>query len=135
MKSKVTLLKSMYYMPAVVGSLRCVITLVILIWNPQHMSFRLLQVFPLLVLLFTLFSYMKLYSDGDPVVSLLLPTIVQFLAILLFKRTLEIVPFIVPLLLDVIFLVVKGIKAEAFPFEIEGDEENEDDFHDLESEE
>lgn len=135
MKSKVTLLKAMYYMPVVIGCLRCVITLVILIWNPQQMSLRFLQVLPLLVLMFTLFSYLKLYSDGDPVVSLLLPSIAQFLIILVFKRTLEIVPFVVPLLLDAMFLVAKGIKAEAFPFEVEGEEEHEDDFNDLEIEE
>lgn len=134
MKSRIKLLKTMFYLPVAIAAVRCLLTLVILVGNPQNMSFRFFQIFPLGILLFSMFTYMKLYSDGDPVITLMLPTIIQFLAIFIFKRKLEIVPFILPLMLDIIFLVVKGIKATSFPFEIEGEDSLEDDFQDLELE-
>lgn len=125
-----TKLRVYYYAPVLIAVLRLIVTAIILAINPQNMSLRFFQVIPIGVLLATIFMYMKLYSDGDPVVSLLMPTIIQVICIFVFKKQVEIVPFIVPVFLDAVFLVVKGIKASCYPFEIEG-EEDEDDFQDF----
>lgn len=122
MSSKTAILKTMFWAPLVVALFRVVITLIILIWNPQAMSFRFIQLIPLAVILGTSFFYFKLYSDGDPVISLALPTIIHFVLILVFKRTLEVIPFVVPVILDILYLVVKGIKGSMYPFEFEGDD-------------
>lgn len=132
MKSRIFRLKVFFYAPVVIALLRCLVTFIIFVMNPQNMSLRFLQIIPVGVLLFSLFTYLKLYSDGDPVISLLLPTILHFIVILVFKRSVEIIPFLVPLFFDGAYLVVKGIKASLYPFEIEGEEEEEDDFQDLE---
>lgn len=126
MKSKLQTLRMMFYAPLIAGAFRVLVTVVILIWNPQNMSFRFFQVLPMLVVLVYSFMYFKLYNDGDPVITLMLPTIVHFLAILLFKRQLEIIPFIIPVLFDIVYLTVKGVKGSMFPFEFEGDDELDD---------
>lgn len=122
MSSKIALLRTMFWAPLVVALFRIVITVIIIVWNPQDMSFRYVQIIPALVLLVFSFMYFKLYHDGDPVISLLLPTILHFILILIFKRKVEIIPFIAPLAVDIVYLVVKGIKGSMFPFEFEGDD-------------
>lgn len=122
MSSKIALLRTMFWAPLVVALFRVLITIVILVWNPQEMSLRFMQIIPLLVLVVFSFMYFKLYHDGDPVISLLLPTILHFILILIFKRQVEIIPFIAPLTVDIVYLVVKGIKGTMFPFEFEGDD-------------
>lgn len=133
MKSKVFKLKVFFYAPVVIASLRIFLSIIILISNPFNMSLRAIQLIPTVVLVVSVFMYLKLYTDGDPVISLLLPTIVQFAVIFLFKRKIEILPLFIPLSLDCAFLIMKGIKAALYPFEIEG-EEAEDDFQDFDSE-
>lgn len=120
-----------FYTPMVVIGIRILLTLIVLIWNPWHLSLPVLQLIPVIVLLVTLFMYTQFFTDGVPVVSLLVPSILHFLVILAFRRRVEIMPFIPLLVTDIMVLVVKGIKASYFPFEIEGDEE--DDFSDLEN--
>ena len=114
-----------YLTPIVVGYLRIFSTLVVFIWNPMSLPFRFLQVIPLVVICWSLFSYCELYTDGDPIVSLILSTIIHFLMIFGFLRVVVIIPFLPLLLLDIVYLVVKGFKATAFPFEIEGEEADE----------
>ena len=131
MKSHIKFLKAVFYAPALVALFRVLLTLLVIIWNPMGMPLRLIQLFPLAVLVCSVFAYLKLYSDGDPVISLMVPTIAHILIILAFRKELVIVPFIPTLALDMIYLVLKGIKAAAFPFEIEGEEEDVDEYDDL----
>lgn len=132
MKSKVFRMRVFFLAPLLIAAARVLVTLIILILNPQGMSFRLLQFVPVIVLACSCFSYAKLFNDGDPIVTLMVPTIVHILLILVFKKTLELVPFIVPVILDIMFLTVKGIKASVLPFEFEGEEDEVEDFQDLE---
>lgn len=122
MSSKTALLRTMFWAPLVIALFRILITIVILVWNPQDMSLRFIQIIPMLVLLIFSFMYFKLYHDGDPVISLLLPTILHFILILIFKRKVELIPFIAPFAIDILYLVVKGVKGTMFPFEFEGDD-------------
>lgn len=122
MSSKIALLRTMFWAPLVIALFRILITIVILVWNPQDMSLRFIQIIPMLVLLIFSFMYFKLYHDGDPVISLLLPTILHFILILIFKRKVELIPFIAPFAIDILYLVVKGVKGTMFPFEFEGDD-------------
>jgi len=115
-----------YYAPIGVGVLRIVTTIAVFIWNPQALPLRFIQIIPLLVLLVSLFSYMKLFTDNDPIVSLLLPTIAHFLVIFGFRRQVVLIPFIPLVVLDVVYLFVKGLKSTMYPFEIEGEEDYED---------
>lgn len=132
MKSRVKFLKAVFYAPAFVALLRILLTLFVIIWNPMNMPLRFIQIFPMCVLICSVFVYMKLYSDGDPVISLMVPTIAHILIIFAFQRELVIIPFVPILLLDAIYLVLKGIKASAFPFEVEGEENAVDEYDDLE---
>ena len=120
-----------FYLPVILGITRVAFTLVIAFVNPFGMAFRLLQIIPAAVIVGSLFMYLKLFSDNVPVVSLLVPSIAHFLLIVAFKREVEIVPFLLPLFLDMLFIVGKTFKASAFPFEFEGDEQ-EDDLLDVE---
>lgn len=131
MKSRIQFLKAMFYLPVFVALLRLVVTLIVLIWNPLGMSFRFLQLVPALVIGVSVFCYAKLYMEPVPIISLIVPSILQFLFILVFKRTLELAPFLPLFLLDVVFLVVMALKLSFFPFEIDGDEEPEDEYEDL----
>ena len=122
MNNRVRLLKIMFWLPLVVTLVRVIATVVILVWNPFRMPMRLLQVVPMCVLLVYAFAYYKLYNDNDPVILLIVPTILHFLFAWVLKKKLFIVPFILPFALDIIYLVVKGVKGGMFPFEFEGDE-------------
>ena len=123
MKSKVVFLKAMFFAPLFVAALRIVLTVVIFIWNPQSMPLRFVQLIPVIILLVYSFMYFKLYNDGDPVVTLLLPTILHFALVWVLEKQMVWVPFIVPVVVDILYLVVKGIKGASFPFEIEGEDE------------
>ena len=134
MNSRVKFLKTIFILPAIVAALRLLLTAIVFIFNPTDMSLRFIQSFPVIVLLVSLFTYLKLYSDSAPVITLLLPSIAHIIIIFIFTRHLEILPFIPVIILDIFYIIIKGIKATAFPFEIEG-EEDEDEFSDLEAEE
>ena len=121
-----------FYVPVLVALLRILLTLAIFIWNTMEMPMRWLQIIPLGVLVCSIFLYLKLYSDGDPIISLLLPSIIHIVLASVFSSTIVILPFIPTLLIDAIYLTVKGVKASAFPFEIEGEDEGIDDYEDLE---
>ena len=121
-----------FYVPVLVALLRILLTLSIFIWNTMEMPMRWLQIIPLGVLVCSVFLYLKLYSDGDPIISLLLPSIIHIVLASVFSSTIVILPFIPTLLIDAIYLIVKGVKASAFPFEIEGEDEGIDDYEDLE---
>lgn len=123
MNSKVTLLRTMFYAPLCIALFRVLITVVILVWNPQDMPLRYIQLFPLMVVTVYSFLYFKLYNDGDPVITLMVPTILHFVLVWVLEKQIVWIPFLVPVLVDVLYLVVKGIKGSMFPFEFEGDDE------------
>lgn len=123
-----------FYAPIVVGVLRIVVTVGIFIFNPLALPWPFFQFISLGVLAWSLFSYVKLYRDSDPIVSLLLPTIAHFLLIFAFQRRVVLIPFIPTLVIDLVYLVLKGLKAVMFPFEIEGEEDADLEFFEDEEE-
>lgn len=117
-------------MPGIIGSIRIVITLWFMTSNPMKMELVYFQLIPLIVCTATMFTFYKLYSDGVPVISLIVPTLVHGVVIFIFKRAINIAPLLVLLFIDILFLFAKGVKANRFPFSIEGEDEN--DLPDLE---
>ena len=93
------------------------------------MSFRYVQLIPLIFVCISLFSYAKLYHDSTPIFTVLLPTILQFAFVWVLNKRLEFVPFIPVFVVDIMLLTARGIKESYFPFEIEGED---DDSADLE---
>ncbi len=128
MKNKRRLMLLVYWLPIVIGLLRILITFSILLWNPMNMIFRFMQIIPVIIYLVILFMYLKLFMDNDPIVTLIAPSLVHFLIIFGFKRIISIVPFLPLIIIDIAFLIAKGLKAVAFPFVVEGDEDIEDEF-------
>lgn len=134
MKNRRALLLTMYWLPIAIAAIRLILTVMVFIWNPMHLPLRFLQVIPLLVLGFSIFMYMKLYTDSDPIVTLIAPSIVHFLLIFAFRREIVLIPFAPLVFIDLVYLIVKGIKSTAFPFEVEGEEENMSELEELEEE-
>lgn len=124
MNGRLWKLKLILYAPVVVAVVRILMTLVVLIVNPWAMSFRFIQVIPLGILVVYTFLYLKLYSDADPVVTLLLPSILHFFLIFVFKEQLQLSAFAPLLLVDCLYLFIKGVKGGAFPFVVEGEEDS-----------
>ena len=121
MHERVKRLKAVFYLPVFLGVIRVVFTLVIAFVNPFGMPFRMVQIIPAAIIIGSLFMYLKLFSDNVPVVSLLVPSVAQFLIIFAFSREVVVLPFLPVLFLDLLFIVGKIFKASAFPFEFEGD--------------
>lgn len=134
MRNKKILLITMFWLPVVFAAIRALLTVSYFVWNPLGLPLRFLQIIPLLVLGFSIFMYLKLYTDADPIVTLLAPSIVHFLLIFAFKREIVLLPFAPLVFVDLAYLIVKGIKATAFPFEVEGEEEEHDELDALEEE-
>lgn len=122
MKSRVRLLQAAFYIPAAMGVLRLLVTAIILVVNPQGLRLSVIQLIPAGVIAVNLFFYLKMYTDGIPIITLIVPNLVHFLIVLVFTGEIDIIPFIAPVLSDILFLVAKGLKASMFPFEIEGKE-------------
>lgn len=131
MKGKIFKIKLFHRLPVVIALLRIIATFAVFIWNPFELPFRFFQIIPIVVLAINLFLYLKMFKDSDPIVTLVLPTLVHFLFILVFRKTVVIKPFLPTAILDILYLTFKGIKATAFPFEIEGDEDEFKNFSDL----
>ena len=117
-----------YYAPGVVAGLRAIFTIWFLFWNPFNMELVIFQIVPLLVLIAFTFLYFKMYRDSVPIVSLLLPTLLQGVLIFIFKRTITLFPFVVVLTLDASYLACKGLKATFFPFVLDGQDVKDFDF-------
>lgn len=124
MEKRVLKLKLMYYAPTAVALLRVLFTMWVFISNPQAMSLRFLQLIPFTVIICYTFMYHKLFSDGVPVITLLAPSILHFLFILVFLEVVQFKPFLVPIALDCVYLAIKSIKASSFPFVLEGAEDD-----------
>lgn len=117
-----------YYAPGIVAGLRVLITLWFLFWNPYGMELVGLQVIPLIILIVFTFLHFKMYRDSVPVISLLLPTLIQGVLVFVFKRTITLLPFVIVLALDAFYLVCKGLKATFFPFVLDGEDTTDFDF-------
>lgn len=125
MISKRTILKGSYFLPGVVVLIRLGFTLWILIQNPMGLRLPYIQLFPLFVLLGSCFGHFKLYRDAVPVISLMVPTIVHAILIFVFTREIMIIQFLPVFIPDVLYLTVKAIKANLYPFYLEGEDADE----------
>lgn len=117
------LLYASYYLPGLVGIFRIIITLWFLFFNPYDMQLIAFQIVPAVFLVYHVFAHFRLYRDSVPVISILAPTFTQGLLAIIFQRRLNIIPFLILLVIDAGFLVLKGMKASFFPFVVEGEEE------------
>lgn len=117
-KQRIMLLS--YYLPGFFAVVRVAVTFWFLFYNPMGLPLRFIQVIIIGVYATFSFAYFKLYSDGVPVISVIAPTLVHAILIFVFQRTVVIAPFVVLLLLDIAYLVVKSVKANLFPFDIDG---------------
>lgn len=134
MLSKRRKMRFVYLLPAFIAIIRVGITLWFLISNPLDLPLRFFQLIHLGIYAVSMFSFYRLYRDGVPILSLVAPTLVHAIVIFIFKKMIVIVPFAVLFTLDVVFLASKGIKANLYPFDIEGDSDDEDFFEDEELE-
>ncbi len=125
MITKRTILKGSYYLPGVVVLIRLVFTVWVLFKNPMGLRFPFIQLIPMGVLLGSCFGHFKLYRDAVPVISLLLPTIAHAIIIFVFTREVMLLQFLPVFVPDVLYLVVKAVKANLYPFYMEGEDEDE----------
>lgn len=129
MFTKRKLLMFMYYLPGIVLIIRVIFTAWTFYNNPLGLRFPYAQLIPLGVMVGSCFGHFKLYRDAVPVVSLLVPTLLQAVLIAVFTKTIMIVPFLPVFIPDILYLVVKSIKASLFPFYTEG--EDDEDYSEL----
>ena len=129
MFTKRRLLMFMYYLPGIVFLIRLFFTAWTFYSNPLGLRLPYFQLIPLGVLVGSCFGHFKLYRDAVPVVSLLVPTLLQAVLVAVFTRTIMIIPFLPVFIPDILYLVVKSIKASMFPFYTEG--EDDEDFSEL----
>lgn len=128
MGSKRKKMLAIWILPGIMAIIRVTVTMVYLIWNPLAMPLRFFQLINIGVYIGTSFSYYKLYRDGVPVISVITPLLLHGILVFLFKRVIawqSIVPLFV---LDVLFLITKGIKSSLFPYDIEGEDDDEEMF-------
>lgn len=109
-----------YHLPGVIGIIRVLLTLYVFIFNGFGMPLRFFQLIPLIALAVALFMYYKMYSDGVPVITLITPTLLHAVVTYIFRRVLVIIPFLSVLVIDIAFIVCKSLKANLYPFDIEG---------------
>lgn len=114
-----------YYLPGVVVLIRVIFTVWVLVGNPMGLRFPYVQLIPLGVMLGSCFGHFKLYRDAVPVVSLLVPTLLHGVIIFVFLREIMILPFLPVFVPDILYLVVKAVKANLFPFYMEGEDDDE----------
>lgn len=121
--SKEQLMRVFYYMPGVAALIRIGFTVWFIGWQPIPMPLPYTQVLTIVIYLILQFTYFRLYRDSVPVISVLVPTILHSLLIFVFLRQVVIAPFVLLVLLDVMFLSSRGIKSSMYPFYIEEDDE------------
>lgn len=114
-----------YYLPGALSILRVLVTLWFLIYNPLMLPLRFIQIVELIVYGVYNFTYFKLYSDGVPVISVLAPNLLHGVIVFIFKKTIPIIPLGFLIAFDSLYLVAKSVKANLYPFDIDGEEEEE----------
>lgn len=115
-----------YYAPMVLSWLRITLTVVEFIWRPFMLPFCWFQIVPIISYLVDLVCYRILYMDRVPVVLLSLSSVFHFVMVVVFLKRIPVYEFIPFVVMDVAFLVVAGVKATLFPFEVEGEEGDEE---------
>ena len=115
-----------YYLPGVVSLIRVTVTLWFLVVNPFDLPLRVIQLVVLIAYLIFNFTYFKLYSDGIPVISIILPSLLHICIIFMFKRILVVKQFIILVAIDILYLITKSLKASMFPFVMDEDTEDSD---------
>lgn len=130
MKKK-SILLTLYYTPMGIAIIRIIMTIVVLTlpWQENEFRLKFIQIIPIVVLLSSCFRMYRLYVDAVPVVSLLLPTLLQFIISFILYKTVPIRQLIFLLIMDIFFLIAKVYKSGEIPFTMDGEEE--DDFSDI----
>ena len=123
MSSKKRKMLFCYYLPGIIGLIRIITTLVFFIWNPVGLALRYFQILLLISYAVHLFCYFKLYDDGIPIITIIAPSIIHGVIIFIFVKQIPLLSLGILLGMDIVFLITKSIKASYFPFDIEGDEE------------
>lgn len=118
------IMKGIYWAPGIIGLARIVVTFWFLIRNPLGMPLRFIQLIPMIAVIVAVFMHFKLYQDGVPVITVIAPTLIHAVVVYIFQRKIVPIPFLVILAIDIAFLSVKGVKANMFPFYIEGDDDD-----------
>lgn len=111
----------MFYLPLVVLVIRVIFTIWTLTSNPLGLRLPYIQLIPLGVMIASCFGHFKLYRDAVPVVTLIVPTLLHAIAIFIFMKTIMIVPFLPVFIPDALYIIVKSVKANLFPFYLEGE--------------
>ena len=125
MFTKRRILLGSFYLPGVVALIRVGFTLWILIQNPMGLRFPYAILIPMFVMLGSCFGHFKLYRDAVPVISLVVPTLLHAIVIFVFLREIMILPFLPVFVPDILYLIVKAVKANLFPFYMEGEDDDE----------
>ena len=125
MNNRVLIMRSMYYGPIAVGSLRIALTLFLLVSHSYGFKFESVQVISLLLISWSLFSHCKLYTDSVPIIRMALPYGLHAALSYVFTDAVGLLHLWPFMLLDVIYLVWKTIKALLYPYAFEGDEDSE----------
>lgn len=110
----------LYFLPLVFALFR-IILVFILFYAVPNMHFKFLQFFTLIGVFVSCFAQYRLYIDGIPVVSVLVPTIVQSILSAIFYGEVLLLPTIVIFLFDIFFLFLKGVKQTVIPFTTDKD--------------
>lgn len=121
MSDKRKLMLLSYYSPGVLSLIRVVVTLWLL-FSTMVFPLRYIQFANIIVYLVFNFMYFKLYIDSVPVISIVLPTLLHITLMVVFIRRIVILPFFILLLLDILFLISRGIKGNLFPFDFDSDD-------------
>lgn len=124
MKNKILLMKSMYYVPTILGLIRILFTFVVLFSSRFYFRFAYLQIISAIFMAWSVFSHHKLYSDSVPLIRLALPHIMHIFFYYIFLEEIIIAPLIPFIVLDVLFLAIKVVKALLYPFAFEGDRDS-----------
>ena len=123
MLTKKRLLWMIFWAPGAVGARRIGLTVWFLVSNPLGMPLRFIQLVPLIALGVSLFMYYKLYQDGVPVISLIAPSLLHAVIIFVFQKIIVIPPFAVILILDIVYLALRGVKSNSYPFDIDEEQD------------
>lgn len=121
MKNKIRMIKTVFWLPTLVACLRIAATMIVFIWNPTDMPLRFLQIIPFCGVIVYMFMYMFLYMDNLPIAVLIIPNTLHIALVSVLAEELVLSSFVPLVVLDILYIIVKTIKAVAFPFEIEGE--------------
>lgn len=120
MSDKRKLMLLSYYATGMLSLIRVLVTLWLLFY-PVIFPLRYIQFVNIVIYLVFNFMYFKLYIDSVPVISIVLPTLLHITLMVVFNGRIVILPFAILLLLDILFLISRGVKSNLFPFDFDSD--------------